>query len=97
MFVKNERAGRRVMDPDSKFIDRRLYLLINEDQISVTGLNDLIFLGCQLGKNAEDKVTVAISRRTKERMDVRIRELTPRVWGQLLSTCFERINRYLRG
>ncbi|TWU17460.1 group II intron reverse transcriptase/maturase [Bythopirellula polymerisocia] len=97
VFVKSERAGRRVMDSVSKFIDRRLRLLVNEDKSSVTGPNYLTFLGFQLGKNAEGQVMVAISRRTKERMDARIRELTPRVWGQSLSTCFERTERYLRG
>ena len=30
-------------------------------------------------------------------MDTRIRELTPRMWGQSLSRCIDEVNRYLRG
>ena len=32
-----------------------------------------------------------------QRLDARIRELTPRTWGQSLGQCFEEVNRYLRG
>jgi len=97
VFVKSERAGHRVMGSLRRFIERRLRLVVNEEKSSVTGPNDLTFLGFQLGVSAEGEVTVTISRRTKERMDRRIRELTPRVWGQSLSTCFDGLNRYLRG
>jgi group II intron reverse transcriptase/maturase len=97
VFVKSERAGRRVMDSLRRFIQRRLRLVVNKEKSSVTGPNDLTFLGFQLGTNAEGKITVTISRRTKERMDLRIRELTPRVWGQSLPACFDELNRYLRG
>ena len=38
-----------------------------------------------------------LSRRTLDRIDARIRELTPRSWGGRLSWCIERLNRYLRG
>ena len=35
--------------------------------------------------------------RTEERLKTRIRELTPRTWGQPLSVCIEKVNSYLRG
>jgi RNA-directed DNA polymerase len=97
VFVRSERAGHRVMDSVRRFVERRLRLVVNEAKSSVTGPNALTFLGFQLGINTEGGITVTISRRTKERMDRRIRELTPRVWGQSLSTCFGGLNRYLRG
>jgi RNA-directed DNA polymerase len=97
VFVKSERAGCRVMDSVRKFIERQLRLSVNEDKSSVTGPNDLTFLGFNLGKNSEGEVTVAISPRTKQRMDTRIRELTPRTWGQSIAACLEQLNRYVRG
>jgi len=97
IFVRSERAGRRVMESIRKFITRRLRLVVNEEKSSVSRPNDLTFLGFQLGKSPEGRVTVSISTRTKERMDARSRALTPRRWGQSLSTCIEQINRYLRG
>jgi RNA-directed DNA polymerase len=80
-----------------RFIERRLRLMVNEEKSAVTGPNDLTFLGFHLGRNTKGEITVAISQRTKDRMDTRIRELTPRVWGQSISMCIDGINRYLRG
>jgi len=40
---------------------------------------------------------VHVSNATKERMDAKIRELTPRIWGQSSSRCIEQLNIYLRG
>jgi group II intron reverse transcriptase/maturase len=97
VFVKSERAGRRVMESVRKFIEGRLRLVVNEDKSSVSAPNDLTFLGFQLGKNPEGEITVTISARTKQRLDTRIRELTPRTWGQAVATCLDRLNSYLRG
>ncbi len=97
VFVQSERAGRRVMNSIRRFIERRLRLLVNEEKSSVTGPNYVTFLGFQLGMTAEGEVSVTISARTKKRMDRRIRELTPRVWGQSVATCLKGMNRYLRG
>jgi RNA-directed DNA polymerase len=97
VFVRSERAGRRVMNSVRTFIERRLRLVVNEAKSSVSRPNELTFLGFQIGKDAAGQVTVMISPRTKQRMDLRIRELTPRTWGQSVAVCLERINRYLRG
>jgi group II intron reverse transcriptase/maturase len=97
VFVKSERAGRRVMNSIQSFIERRLRLLVNEEKSSVTGPNDLTFLGFHLGKTTRGEVKVTLSERTKTRMKARIRELTPRVWGQSLTRCFGDLNRYLQG
>ena len=97
VFVQSERAGRRVMNSTGKFIERRLRLMVNEDKSSVSGPIDLTFLGFHLSKSEDGSVAVAISERTKERMDARIHELTPRTWGRSLNACFGDLNRYLRG
>ena len=97
VFVQSERAGRRVMDTLRGFIEGRLRLLVNDDKSSVTGPTNLIFLGFHLSAGEGGSIAASISRRTKERMDVRIRELTPRNWGQSLSTCFAELDCYLRG
>ncbi len=97
VFVKSERAGRRVMNSVRRFVESRLRLIVNDDKSSVSGPMDLTFLGFHLSKSEDGGIAVAISRRTKERMDVRIRELTPRSWGRSLGACFGGLNRYLRG
>lgn len=97
VFVRSERAGRRVMDSIRQFIERRLRLVVNEEKSSLRGKSELTFLGFQLGLGAEGKIAVGISRRTKERMDLKIRELTPRTWGQSLGACFKEANVFLKG
>jgi RNA-directed DNA polymerase len=97
VFVRSERAGRRVMDSIRKFIEGRLRLVVNEEKSSVSRPNDLTFLGFHLGKTSAGKVTVTPSTRTDERLDTRVRELTPRTWGQSVAACIEKVNSYLRG
>jgi group II intron reverse transcriptase/maturase len=97
IFVRSERAGRRVMDSARRFIEGRLRLQVNEEKSSVACPEDLHFLGFRLRLNDEGKVEVHISKRTKQRLDARIRELTPRTWGQSLKVCLEQLNQYLKG
>ena len=97
VFVRSERAGKRVMASIRKFIEGRLRLVVNEEKSSINRPNELTFLGFQLGKSPAGKVTVGLSARTEERLDTRIRELTPRTWGQSVAACFEKVNSYLRG
>jgi hypothetical protein len=40
---------------------------------------------------------VLLSKRSKERIDANIRELTPRTWGRSLRACIQRINAFLEG
>ena len=40
---------------------------------------------------------VLLSRRSGERLDQKIRELTPRSWGDRLERCIHRLNEYMRG
>jgi RNA-directed DNA polymerase len=97
VFVRSERAGRRVMASIRKFIERRLRLVVNEEKSSVSRPHDLTFLGFHLGESPEGRVTVTPSKRTEERLDLRIRDLTPRTWGQSVTACIETVNGYLRG
>ena len=82
IFVRSLRAGQRVMASIRRFLERRLRLLVNEEKSKVARPEEIHFLGFRLRKAPEGKVEVHISARTKERLDARIRELTPRNWGQ---------------
>ena len=85
------------MDSIRTFIEGRLRLVVNEEKSSVSQPNDLTFLGFHLGKAPGGKVSVTPSKRTATRMDLRIRELTPRAWGQSVAACIDKVNGYLRG
>jgi group II intron reverse transcriptase/maturase len=97
VFVRSARAGRRVMASLGRFIASRLRLVVNEAKSSVSQAYDLTFLGFRLGRNPQGAITVDVSSRTKQRLDRRIREMTPRTWGQSVTACMEGLSGYLRG
>lgn len=97
VFVRSKRAGQRVMNSVRRFIERRLRLVVNEDKSSVSEPFDLTFLGFHLSRNSKGEIAINVSDRTKQRMNLRIRELTPRSWGSSVADCLGRLNRYLNG
>ena len=97
IFVRSWRAGQRVMASVRRFLETRLRLQVNEAKSKVARPEDIHFLGFRLRKASAGQVEVHISARTQERLDARIRELTPRTWGRPFSACLAGVNRYLRG
>lgn len=98
IYVKSERAGQRVMASIKSFIERRLRLKINERKSAVALPEERHFLGFSLRRKPEDgSVEVRLSKRSKERIDNKIRELTPRNWGNSVQACIKQINVYLLG
>jgi RNA-directed DNA polymerase len=98
IYVRSERAGQRVMASVTAFIERRLRLKVNADKSAVARPEERHFLGFRLRRSPlNGDVEVLLSKRTKERFDKRIRELTPRPWGQSLKACISGLNVYLRG
>ncbi len=97
IYVRSERAGLRVMDSIRKFIEKRLRLKVNDEKSSVTNPSKAHFLGFRLTRRPDGGVEVQLSDRSCKRIRERIRELTPRMWGQSLDACFDRLNAYLRG
>jgi group II intron reverse transcriptase/maturase len=97
VYVRSERAGRRVMEGLMRFIEGRLRLKVNADKSCVAVTSDVHFLGFKLSAGADGEVEVGLSERTVERMNTKVRELTPRNWGQSLDDCITQINRYLKG
>ena len=81
-----------------RFIEKRLRLKVNASKSAVARPEERHFLGFRLRRNPEDgTVDVLLSKRSKERIDQRIRELTPRNWGQSLRDCIRGLNAYLQG
>jgi len=97
VFVRSERSGHRVMASIQRFIEGRLRLKVNQDKSRVDRPEHLHFLGFTLRRRQDGRVEVDLSDRTKQRINDRVRELTPRLWGGSLSACIDRVNRYLRG
>lgn len=98
IYVQSERAGQRVMASITRFIERRLRLKVNAEKSAVAQPGDRHFLGFSLRCKPEDgDVEIGLSKRSKDRIDAKVRELTPRNWGGTLKACVARINAYLTG
>jgi len=98
IYVRSERAGQRVMASVVSFIERRLRLRVNAAKSAVARPEERHFLGFRLRREPLDgEVEVLLSKRSRERVDAKIRELTPRNWGSSLQACITQINAYLLG
>ncbi len=98
IYVRSERAGKRVMESVSRFIEGRLRLKVNCNKSAVARTEERHFVGFSLRREPlEGGVEVLLSKRSKDRIDERIAALTPRLWGNSLRKCIERLNKYLVG
>jgi hypothetical protein len=98
IYVRSERSGKRVMAGLVWFIERRLRLKVNLAKSAVARPEERHFLGFRLRREPTDgEVEVLLSKRTKTRIDERVLELTPRMWGQSLKDCLRKLNAYLQG
>lgn len=98
IYVRSERAGRRVMAAVVQFIERRLRLKVNAGKSAVAQPEKRHFVGFRLRRNWEtSQVEVLPSKRSIDRLAGKIRRLTPRTWGQSFDSCISRANGYLRG
>ncbi len=98
IYVRSERAGHRVMASVVRFIETQLRLTVNQAKSAVARPEERHFVGFSLRRNPEeDTIDVFLSKRSKDRIDAKIRELTPRAWGQSPKGCIATLNTYLRG
>lgn len=98
IYVRSERAGERVMASVSGYIEKRLRLKINAHKSAVARSEERHFLGFSLRcEPLEGSMEIGLSKRTKERIDSKIRELTPRNWGGTIKSCLAKINAYVTG
>ena len=97
IYVRSERAGKRVMASVVEFLGRRLRLKVNEAKSAVARPETRHFLGYRLHRQEDGSVEILLSERSMKRLSERIRELTPRSRGWSLDEIIHVINRYLAG
>lgn len=98
VFVRSERAGARVREGLTRFVEQRLRLKVNEEKTVVERPENVHILGFSLLKNPKKGTTeILISKKSWERLRSKVRKLTPRNWGQSLASCMEKVSEYLRG
>jgi group II intron reverse transcriptase/maturase len=92
IFVGSEKAAKRVMDSISRYIEKRLKLLINREKSKVGLSKHVKFLGMTIIAG-----TIAISAVSMQRAMAKVKELTPRGTHQTLEQTIDCINNWYWG
>jgi RNA-directed DNA polymerase len=92
IYVRSERAGRRVMEGITDFITRKLKLKVNREKSAVDKPSRRKFLGFTFSAK---RATVLISEKAHARFKDRVRELTRR--GRSALQIIRDLNTFLRG
>ncbi len=98
IYVRSERAGQRVMESVTSFIEKRLKLKVNAQKSAVARPEERTFLGFtfkRFGESADLRRSIApkAMRRFKER----VREITRRNRGVSMKCMVEELSAFLRG
>ncbi|WP_243300060.1 group II intron reverse transcriptase/maturase [Bacillus litorisediminis] len=96
IYVRSKRAGERVMENITLFIEKKLKLKVNRDKSAVDRPWRRKFLGFTFSSHVEQP-RIRISKQSIQRMKQRVRELTSRKRSINMTERLERLNRYLIG
>src|SRR5438046_9986491 len=95
IYVRSERAGKRVMESVVRFITDTLKLKVNCEKSAVAKPQERKFLGFSFTRHAEPKRRIAP--KAIERFKKRVREITSRTRGVSFAKVVEELTIYLRG
>lgn len=95
IYVRSRRAGERVMESITRFLQDKLKLKVNDEKSAVARPWERKFLGFSFSWDREPKRRIAP--KAVKRFKERVRELTSRTRGVSIERMTEELNRYLRG
>ncbi|MDP7980615.1 group II intron reverse transcriptase/maturase [Bacillus multifaciens] len=95
IYVKSRKAGIRVKESITKFIETKLKLKVNQEKSAIDRPWRRKFLGFSFSWGRE--VKIRISKESKKRVKMKIRELTARSKSMSTEQRIEKLNQYLIG
>lgn len=96
VYVESERAGQRVKQGITRFIEQRLKLHVNAEKSALAPATTRTFLGFAFYRR-DGKVKIGVSRKAPKRAKQRLRQLTARTWGVSMERRIHAINRFTVG
>ena len=96
LYVKTQRAGERVMEGVTKYLEKKLKLKVNPKKSKVERATRAKFLGFSFWKR-KGEVFIRIANRTKERFMEKMRHLTRRTRSGKLEDIVKEVNRHSQG
>ena len=92
ILVKSERAGKRVMESITRYLEGGLGLKVNKEKSEVAPVKDVAFLGFQILRGK-----LRVSARAREKFKRKVRELTRRNNPLSMRQIISALNEYLGG
>ena len=96
IYVKTQRAGERVMEGVTKYLEKKLKLKVNPKKSRVERVTRAKFLGFSFWKR-KGEVLIRIANRAKERFTERMRHLTRRTRPGKMEDIIKEVNQSNRG
>lgn len=96
IYVKSQRAGERVKEGISTFIEKKLKLKVNEEKSAVGKPKARIFLGMSFYKS-KDGIRIYVPKKSKARFEAKLIKLTNRNWSIDMETRIRKINYLIQG
>jgi RNA-directed DNA polymerase len=93
IYVQSQRAGHRVMESVTQFLEQHLKLKVNTAKSAVALVNERKFLGYRLQKDGH----LSIAPESLQRLKDKLRERTKRNRGRSFELIVREINQTLRG
>lgn len=93
IYVRTKRAGERVMESVTGFLERKLKLRVNQEKSAVAYVQERKFLGYRLLPKDRLGIAPASLKRAKNR----VRQITRRNRGASLTTVIRELNEFLGG
>ena len=98
IYVRSERAGQRVMESVTSFIQKRLKLKVNAQKSAVARPEERTFLGFTLTRlGASPELRRGVAPKALRRFKNRVREITRRNRGVSMKCMVEELSAFLRG
>jgi group II intron reverse transcriptase/maturase len=95
IFVASKRAGERVMDSVTRFVEGKLKLKVNREKSAVDRPWNRKFLGFSFLR--DKKATIRLAPQTISRFKEKVRELTNRTRSMSMENRIRQLNRYVIG
>ena len=96
IFVRSERAGRRVMESVSRFIEKKLRLQVNQEKSAVGRPWERKYLGFCV-TNSRSNPKIRIHWKTIKRFKDRVREITARRRGRSIFQVIGELKQFMSG
>jgi RNA-directed DNA polymerase len=97
IYVSSQRAGQRVLESITQYIEQRLKLRVNRQKSAVAPAVKRPLLEFQFFRYRDGRIGVTVAPKALKRAEDRIRQLTTRNWGVSMERRIKEINRFTVG